>query len=91
MDKKYKKDDEEPSLLDVFKQGDRVKQIYYDPEGYEKVYSGKVINIKKHCMAIQWESINGNPKSDLNEKYSVCHVYEVFNGDRYYSPITKEK
>jgi len=90
MEKKYDKDDGETSLLDFFKQGDRVKQIYYDPEGYEKVYSGKVVDIKKHCVAIQWEKINGNHKSKLKDKYSVCHVYEVFNGDRYYSPITKD-
>lgn len=90
MEKRYKKDDEDNSLLDVFKQGDKVKQIYYDPEGYEKIYSGEVINIKKHCMAIQWNTINGQSKKELYDKYSVCHIHEVFNGNRYYSPITKE-
>lgn len=90
MKKRYKKNDEETSLLDAFKLGDRVKQIYYDPDGYEKIYSGRVVQIKKHCMAIQWDTINGHNRSELMDKYSVCHVYEVFNGDRYYSPITKE-
>ena len=91
MEKKYKEEvEEEPSLLDVFKQGDRVKQVYYDPNGDERIYYGTIVNIKKHCIAVQWDKIDdSNSKKD--ETYRVFHVSEVFNGDEYYSPIVKEK
>ncbi len=90
--KEYKEEIyENPSLLEVFRQGDRVKQVYYDPNGYERIYSGTIVNIKKHCMAIHWDYVNGNPSSDMREIYCVFHISEVFNGDEYYSPITKEE
>jgi len=88
--KKLEEEKENPSLLDVFKAGDKVKQIYYNPNGDNKIYIGKIIQIKKHCMAIQWEKINGLENPEFNEKFIICHEYEIFNGDDNYSPIIKE-
>ncbi len=91
MDETYKEEvKDNPSLLEVFKQGDRVKQIYYDPSGFERVYSGTIIDIKKHCIAVHWDRINGNPNSDMRETYCVFHITEVFNGDIDCSPIIKD-
>lgn len=81
--------DEENTLLEVFKLGDRVKQIYKDPNGYKYEYLGVIINIKAHCMAVHWDTVNGKPNSEMRDTYSVCHLDEIFNGDRYYSPIVK--
>ena len=90
MDKKYEEEIKNgPSLLDVFKQGDKVQQIYYDPNGRKKVYVGTVIEIKKHCMAIHWDKIDGMIDPEFKEKFMICHKYEIFNGDECYSPITK--
>jgi hypothetical protein len=79
-----------PSLLDVFKVGDKVKQIYYKPSGGKKEYTGIVKFIKEHCMAIHWETVNGKPVEDINVVLTVCHEDEVFNGNEYTSPIEKE-
>ena len=87
--KENKENDEASSLLDVFKIGDRVKQIYYDPNGMKREYAGIVVDIKKHCMAIHWDTVNGKPDSENRDTYSICHMYEIFNGDNYYSPIVK--
>jgi len=85
-DKKY----EEKTLLDVFKQGDRVYQIYYDSKGDKKEYSGIVIRIKEHCMAVYWDTIDGKPVSNIREVFTVFHESEIFNGNDNASPIKKE-
>lgn len=84
--KKYK---ETSSLLDFFKVGDRVKQIYYDNTSSQREYYGIVIGVKQHCMVVQWDTIDGEP--NFNDFYSIPHIYEIFNGDEYCSPIYKEE
>jgi hypothetical protein len=78
------------TLLDVFRQGDRVVQICYESNGFKREYSGIVIRIQKHCIAIQWDTINGEPLSNMRDIYTVFHESEVFNGGDYSSPIEKE-
>jgi len=91
MNEKEKNDlENEPTLLDVFKLGDRVRQVYIGPQGNKYEYKGTIIDIKNHCMAIHWEIINGKPASDLRDIYSIYHKAEIFNGDRCYSPIEKD-
>ena len=85
-----KEEYEEKTLLDVFRQGDRVCQIYYDSEGCKRTYSGIIMRIEKHCMAVYWDTVNGKPVSDIRQVFTVFHENEIFNGKENTSPITKE-
>lgn len=88
MEEKY--DYEEKTLLDVFRQGERVCQIYYDPDGQKKEYSGIIMKIKEHCMAVYWDKVDGKPVSNIHEVFNVFHESEIYNGNENASPIKKE-
>ena len=88
---KEEKESEDKTLLDVFKQGDRVCQICFDNNGYKREYSGLVMRIEKHCMAIYWDMVNGKPVSGMRQVFTVFHENEIFNGNENASPITKEE
>jgi len=85
-----KEDKNDKTLLDVFRQGDRVMQVCYEPSGLKREYSGIVMKIEKHCIAIQWDTINGEPLSNIRDIYTVFHESEVFDGSDYSSPIEKK-
>jgi len=89
---KEEKECKDKTLLDVFKQGDRVSQICYDPNnGYKREYSGIIMRIEKHCMAVYWDIVNGKPVSNMHEVFTVFHEAEIFNGNENTSPIIKEE
>ena len=87
--KKYNKD--EQTLLDVYKKGERVVQVYYDLDGLKKEHSGVIVKIKPHCMAIYWDTIDGKPISNIQETYAVLHEMEILKGSKNSSAIKKEK
>ena len=89
MDKKYNKDNQ--TLLDVFKKGERVVQVYHELDGSKKEHSGVIVKIKQHCMAVYWDTIDGKPISNFQETYVVLHEIEIFNGNKNSSLIKKEK
>ena len=85
-----KKNEEEPTLLDAFKQGERVYQIYYNPDGTQSEYSGRIVKITQHCIAVHWDAIDGTPLSNYRIVYNIVHESEVFYGNENASPIKKE-
>ena len=87
---KEDKENDDKTLLDFFRQGERVHQICYDPNGSKREYSGIIMRIEKHCMAIYWDMVNGKPISSMREVFNVFHENEIFTGDDNVSPITKE-
>ena len=84
------KSDNSKTLLEVFNVGDRVKQVCYEPNGVKREFTGFIMKIQPHCIAVQWDSVNGNPLSDIRSIYSIFHESEVFNGNENTSPIIKE-
>ena len=80
--KKYFGKKESSTLLDYFKVGDKVKQVYYDPNGTKREYAGIIWEINKHCIAVQWDTVDGKPASDKYGTYPVYHMYEVLYGDK---------
>jgi len=82
---------EEQTLLDAFKQGDRVVQVIIDSDGYKKEYSGVIKKILDHSMAVYWDTINGEPIPNLHEVFCIFHESEVFYGNKNASPIKKEE
>lgn len=87
---KEEKEYEDKTLLDVFRQGDRVYQICYDHDGHKREYSGIIMRIEKHCMAVYWDTVNGKPASSMREVFTVFHETEIFHGNENASPIIKE-
>jgi hypothetical protein len=88
--KRSKKNKDDSTLLDVFKQGERVYRICYNPDGTKSEYSGRIIKITEHCIAVHWDAVDGNPLSDFRIVYNILHESEVLNGKENTSPIKKE-
>jgi hypothetical protein len=73
VNKKYK---ETSSLLDVFKVGARVKQIYYDNTTSQREYYGIVIGVKQRFMVVQWDTIDVEPNVMIS---IVSHIFLKFS------------
>ena len=90
--KKIKKiRNQKSSLLTIFKLGDRVKQTIYDPEDKtKKVYKGLILKIREDHITIHWDTVDGKPNRDPTDAFTIYNEEEIFNGDKYSSPIKKE-
>ena len=80
-----------PSLYDYFNLGDRVVRTYKDKSGNAKEYRGIIMAIRDDSMEIYWDTMNGKyrPK-EMNVAFTTCKINEIFNGNKYYSPLEKE-
>jgi len=87
-----KKNNNYPSLYDIFELGDRVKRVYKDKNGNSKEYKGIVLAIDKKSIEIYWDSIDGKyrPK-EMEIGFSNCQIDEIFYGTDKYSSIEKDK
>jgi len=88
--KKDKKNKDQNTLLDVFKQGDKVSQVCYNPDGTTSEYTGRIIKITRHCIAVHWDAVDGNNLANFRIVYKIFHESEVFNGNDNTSPIKKQ-
>ena len=90
---KKKKNDDYPSLYDVFKVGDRVKRNFYDNcSGKKLEYKGIIMAIDSNNMEIFWDMMNGKyrPK-EIDIDFSSSSKEEIFKGKNHYSSIKKDK
>ena len=58
--------------------------------GEKKTYKGIILSIDKNGIEIYWDTKNGKYRpSDMDIAFSHCKLEEIFNGNKYYSPIEK--
>jgi hypothetical protein len=91
MTKKEKAKDSYPSLFDAFCLGDRVKRTYKGNKGKPQEYKGTILAIDKEFIEVYWDTLNGKFRpSGMDVTFTECPLYEIFNGNEYYSPIKKD-
>ena len=80
-----------PSLYDAFELGDRVKRIYKVKNGKNKEYKGIVLAIEDRSIEIYWDTRDGKYRpNDMDVAFTSCKLSEIFKGNDFYTPITKE-
>jgi len=88
--KNKKENDEHPSLLEVFRFGDNVKQFYFNPNGTTDEYKGYIVVAKEEHITVWWDTINSMvQQTDENIRFTNYQAYEIFDGDTLHSPIKK--
>ena len=81
-----------PSLFDIFQLGDRVKRTFSDNEGNLQDYSGIIMAIYNDSIDIFWDTINNKYQPEQMEiLFENYKMNEIFNGNKNYSSIKKEK
>lgn len=81
-----------PSLFDVFKLGDRVKITYLKNNGNFDDYSGLIMGIYNDSIDIFWDKLNGKYQPQkIKNMFTNCKLNDIFDGNKNYSPIKKEK
>ena len=81
-----------PSLFDVFKLGDRVKITYSKNNGNLDDYSGLIMGIYNDNIDIFWDTLNGKYQPQkIKNMFTNCKLNDIFEGNKNYSPIKKEK
>jgi hypothetical protein len=90
--KKGKGNKKFPAPNTVFKPGDRVKRIYYYKNGKTDEYKGIVMGLDNKSMEIYWDIVDGKYQpNNIELNFTNCSVKEIFQGNKKYSPIKKER
>ena len=89
---KKKKAGNYPSLYDAFNLGDRVRRVYKDKKGKPCEYRGTVLAIDNKYIEVYWDTCNGKFRPEgMGVTFTTCPLYEIFNGNKCYTPIEKEQ
>ena len=91
MEEIGKKNDEYPSLFDVFVLGDRVKRVRKDKDGKTSEYRGTVLAIDKDSIEVYWDTVDGKFRPvGIDMTFTNCSIDEIFKGNDMFTPIEKE-